>query len=208
MKTLLFKESLDLTLLLFALMFLFKGSNIVFFGCLTLLLLLVHFHRLPKRAKPKFGENVITAPSDGTVLSVTEEDGMYHIVIYLAVTDVHVQWFPVDGIVRNIIYKHGTFDLAHILKKSQHNERMTTIIENPNGIVRIDQIAGQLARRIVNWSISNSYVKRGNLLGMIKLSSRVDLYIPSENTEVFVKPNDKLVGKLTPVAKWKKIDLN
>ena len=204
MKTLLFRESLDLTLLLFALMFLFKRSDIVFLGCLTLLLLLAHFHRLPRRPKPKFGENVITAPSDGTILSVVEEDGMYHIVIYLAVTDVHVQWFPVDGVVRNIIYKHGTFNLAHVLEKSQHNERMTTIIENPNGIVRIDQIAGQLARRIVNWSISNSYVKRGNLLGMIKLSSRVDLYIPSENTEVFVKPNDKLVGKLTPVAKWKK----
>lgn len=202
MKTLLFRESLDLAVLLFALMFSFRGSNLVFFGCLGMLLLLAHFHRLPKRPRPRFDDSVITAPSDGTVMSVTEEDGMYHIAIYLAVTDVHVQWYPVDGVVRNVLYKHGTFNLAHILEKSKHNERMTTIIENPNGVVRVDQIAGQLARRIVNWSISNTYVKRGNLLGMIKLSSRVDLYIPSENTEVFVKPDDKLQGKLTPVAKW------
>ena len=202
MKTLLFRESLDLAVLLFALMFSFRGSNLVFFGCLGMLFLLAHFHRLPKRPRPRFDDNVITAPSDGTVISVTEEDGMHHIAIYLAVTDVHVQWYPVDGVVRNVLYKRGTFNLAHILEKSKYNERMTTIIENPKGVVRVDQIAGQLARRVVNWSISNTYVKRGNLLGMIKLSSRVDLYIPSENTVVFVKPDDKLQGKLTPVAKW------
>ena len=171
--------------------------------------MLIYFHRLPKRKKPDFDDTIITSPTDGTLLDVSvTEDDMYKIVIYLSVFDVHVQWFPVDGVVRNIIYKPGSFNMAHLLEKSQYNERMSTIIESAHGIVRIDQIAGQVARRIVNWTISNSYVKRGNLMGMIKLSSRVDVYLPVDSVELFVKPNDVLVGKLTPIAKWKKIEEN
>lgn len=209
MKTLLFKESLDITILVVVLMFVFRSSNIVFFLCMFIIAMLIYFHRLPKRKKPDFDDTIITSPTDGTLLDVSvTEDDMYKIVIYLSVFDVHVQWFPVDGVVRNIIYKPGSFNMAHLLEKSQYNERMSTIIENAHGIVRIDQIAGQVARRIVNWTISNSYVKRGNLMGMIKLSSRVDVYLPVDSVELFVKPNDVLVGKLTPIAKWKKIEEN
>ena len=79
---------------------------------------------------------------------------------------------------------------------------MTTIIQNEHGVVRVDQIAGQVGRRIVNKSISNTYIKRGNLMGMIKLSSRVDIYLPVKKVKLFIHKNDTVTGKLTPIAKW------
>lgn len=203
MKTLLFKESLDIVVVLCLLMFIFKQYNSVFIFCIVLILMLVFFYRLPSRSKPSFDNRFITAPSDGKVLKITKtKDNMYKISIYLSIFDVHTQWYPVDGVIRNVIYKKGSFNLAHILEKSDYNERMTTIIQNKKGIVRVDQIAGQIARRIVNNSISNTYIKRGNLMGMIKLSSRVDIYLPSNKIELIVQPNERIIGKITPIAKW------
>jgi phosphatidylserine decarboxylase len=154
--------------------------------------------------KPSFDESFITSPCDGKVLSITEtKDEMYKISIYLSVLDVHIQWYPVDGLIRNVMYRKGEFNLAHILEKSDYNERMTTIIQNKNGIVRVDQIAGQVARRIVNKSISNTYVKRGNRMGMIKLSSRVDIFLPVKKVKLFINEGDTVSGKTTPIGKWK-----
>jgi phosphatidylserine decarboxylase len=165
---------------------------------------LIYFYRIPKRLKPSFDESFITAPSDGKILNISKtKDEMYKITIYLSILDVHVQWYPVDGLIRNIMYRKGEFNLAHLLEKSDYNERMTTIIQNKKGIVRVDQIAGQVARRIVNKSISNTYVKRGNQMGMIKLSSRVDIYLPINKVKLFVQEGDKLTGKTTPIGKWK-----
>lgn len=203
MNTLLFKESIELVILLCVIMFIFKHNNIIFTLCLIVLCMLCYFYRLPKRAKPQLDDSIITAPSDGTVLSITTtKEGLYKIAIYLSIFNVHTQYYPVDGLIRNVIYKKGEFNLAHILEKSDYNEKMSTIIQNQKGVVRVDQIAGQVARRIVNKSISNTYVKRGNLMGMIKLSSRVDIYLPINKVELFIQKNDKLTGKLSPIAKW------
>lgn len=203
MQTLLFKESIDIVVLMCVLMIIFKQFNFIFVSCLLIIGMLVYFYRLPKRLKPTFDESIITSPSDGTVLDISEtKDGMYKISIYLSILDVHVQWYPVDGLVRNLMYRKGEFNLAHILEKSDFNERMTTIIQNKNGIVRVDQIAGQVARRIVNKSISNTYIIRGNQMGMIKLSSRVDIYLPLKKVKLHIEKGDKLLGKTSPIAKW------
>jgi phosphatidylserine decarboxylase len=199
MQTLLFKESLDLVVLICLVMFIFKQL----FLCLVLLWILIYFYRLPKRMKPIFDDNFITSPSDGKVLKISEtKDGFYKITIYLSIFDVHVQWYPMDGLIRNITYRKGEFNLAHMLEKSDFNERMTTIIQNETGIVRVDQIAGQVARRIVNKSIPNTFVKRGNQMGMIKLSSRVDLYLQSNKVKLFIHEGDRVYGKTTPIGKW------
>jgi phosphatidylserine decarboxylase len=129
---------------------------------------------------------------------------LYKITIYLSIFDVHTQWFPVSGKITSITRKEGEFNLAHILEKSEYNERFTTIIQ-PNkirGSVRIDQIAGQVARRIVNWSKKNTNVNRGDLLGMIKLSSRVDLYLPVNNIRLHVKKGDNVKGNETSIGTW------
>ena len=203
MKTLLFKESIELVVLLCVIMIIFKHYNIIFTACLVILGMLCFFYRLPKRPKPDFDDAIITSPSDGTILNIsTTKEGLYKISIYLSIFNVHTQWYPVNGLIRNIIYKKGDFNLAHILEKSDFNEKMTTIIQNEHGIVRVDQIAGQVARRIVNKSISNTYIKRGNLMGMIKLSSRVDIYLPVKKVKLFVHKDDTVTGKLTPIAKW------
>lgn len=203
MKTLLFKESIELVVLLCVIMIIFKQYNIIFTACLVILGMLCFFYRLPKRAKPDFDDAIITSPSDGTILNIsTTKEGLYKISIHLSILNVHTQWYPVNGLIRNIIYKKGEFNLAHILEKSDCNEKMTTIIQNEHGVVRVDQIAGQLARRIVNKSISNTYIKRGNLMGMIKLSSRVDIYLPVKKVKLFVHKDDTVTGKLTPIAKW------
>lgn len=203
MKTLLFKESIELVILIGLIMYIFRHWNILFFPMIAILIMLCIFYRLPKRLKPRYVDSIITSPSDGKILKISEtEDDFYKIAIYLSPLDVHVQWYPVDGIIKNTIYRKGAFNLAYIMEKSDYNERMSTIIQSNHGVVRVDQIAGQVARRIVNWSISNSYVKRGNLMGMIKLSSRVDLYLPKNKVKLFVKENDRMTGKLTAIAQW------
>jgi phosphatidylserine decarboxylase len=129
---------------------------------------------------------------------------LYKITIYLSIFDVHTQWFPVSGEITSITRKEGEFNLAHILEKSEYNERVTTIIQphKIRGSVRVDQIAGQIARRIVNWSKKNTNVHRGTLLGMIKLSSRVDLYLPVNNVRLHVKKGDKVKGNETSIGTW------
>ena len=203
MRTLIFQESIEIIVILCIIMFAFRTNDYIFVFTIVLMGCLIFFYRLPKRHLPDFNKEIITAPTDGLILDIVKEsNGLTRITIYLSIFDVHVQWYPTHGIVRNIIYKKGEFNLAHILEKSKYNEKMSTIIQNEYGVVRVDQIAGQVARRIANWSISNTRVKRGSLLGMIKLSSRVDLYLPTNKVKILVNKETKITGKLTPIAKW------
>ena len=218
MKTLLFEESPEFVYILFILMIVFKKYNIIFFLSTFIFIMLCVFFRLPVRNTLAEGDDtVITSPSDGTILSISivnsgdssnklydSSNKLYKITIYLSIFDVHTQWFPVSGKITSITRKEGEFNLAHILEKSEYNERFTTIIQ-PNkirGSVRIDQIAGQVARRIVNWSKKNTNVNRGDLLGMIKLSSRVDLYLPVNNVRLHVKKGDNVKGNETSIGTW------
>lgn len=203
MRTLIFQESIEIIVVLCIIMFAFRTNDYIFVSIIILIGCLIFFYRLPKRQLPDFKRDIITAPTDGLILDIVKEsNGLTRITIYLNIFDVHVQWYPTHGIVRNVIYKKGEFNLAHILEKSKYNEKMSTVIQNEYGVVRIDQIAGQVARRISNWSISNTRVKRGSLLGMIKLSSRVDMYLPTSKVKILVNTKTKITGKLTPIAKW------
>ena len=203
MRTLIFQESIEIIVILCIVMFAFRTNDYIFVFIIVLMGCLIFFYRLPKRTLPDFNKEIITAPTDGLILDIVKEsNGLTRITIYLSIFDVHVQWYPTHGIIRNIIYKKGEFNLAHLLEKSKYNEKMSTIIQNEYGVVRVDQIAGQVARRIANWSISNTRVKRGSLLGMIKLSSRVDLYLPTKKVKILVNKQTKITGKLTPIAKW------
>ena len=81
---------------------------------------------------------------------------------------------------------------------------ISTIIQNKRGIVRVDQIAGQFGQRIVNWSNTNNSVQKGQLMGMIKFSSQVDIFLPSYKIKLLSSMDDKIIGKITPIAKWVK----
>jgi len=205
MKTLLFQESMDLVIGLLLLMGVFRDITHVFVFVLVVLLSLIFMYRVPNIRRQTFDQNVISSPCYGKVLSIEETDTSMILKIYLNIFDVHVQWFPMNGKVRTVKYKDGQFNLAHILEKSDYNEKVTTVIQNNFGIIRVDQIAGQLFRRIVNWSEPGMFVKRGQPLGMIKLSSRVDIHIPLRKARLLVSEGDYVYGKKTPIAEWRSL---
>ena len=171
-------------------------------GCLVVLFSLMYFYRLPENELPNESKNIITAPAHGRVVDIQTDKEFYKIVIYLNLFDVHVQWYPTHGTLTDQIYKKGEFNLAYLLEKSQYNEKLTTKIKNEFGEVRIDQIAGQLARRISNWGVLYTKVNRGSPMGMIKLSSRVDIYLPKNKVELLISNNTQVFGNISRIAKW------
>lgn len=202
-KSCLLQESPLIVIVIQLLMILFKDYPIALVSLSALIATLLYFYRVPTRPRIKAPYETLVSPSDGTVLEIQpKRNGYTRIAIYLSPLDVHLQWYPTYGVVVERRYVPGQFNLAYVTSKSQYNERMSTLVRNEYGIVRIDQIAGQLARRIVNTATLHTVVRRGERMGMIKLSSRVDLHLPSDATRVLVKKGDKIVGNRTPIAEW------
>ena len=111
MRTLLFKESVELSVFLIVLMIICKNYNIILTSILLLLCVLIYLFRVPKRELPKLNETYILAPCDGSIIDIeyTSND-MIKIKIQMNIFDVHVQWYPVEGIIRNVINKKGNFN--------------------------------------------------------------------------------------------------
>lgn len=204
MRTLFFQESKLLFLCLCVIMVIAIALRNLYIisGCLVVLFCLIYFYRIPENKLPNYSKNIITAPAYGKVVDIQTDKEFYRIVIYLNIFDVHVQWYPTHGTITDQLYKKGEFNLAYLLEKSQYNEKLTTKIKNEFGEVRIDQIAGQLARRISNWGLLNTKVNRGTPMGMIKLSSRVDIYLPKNKVELLISKNTQVFGNLSQIAKW------
>lgn len=202
-KSCLLKESPLVVIVIQLLMILFK-DYILALVCLSILMVaLLYFYRVPSRPRIRAPYETIVSPSDGTVLEIeSKTNGYTRIAIYLSPLDVHLQWYPTYGVVVERRYVPGQFNLAYIASKSRYNERVSTLVRNEYGVVRIDQIAGQLARRIVNTATLHTVVRRGEHMGMIKLSSRVDVHVPSSATRILVKKGDTVVGNLTRIAEW------
>ena len=208
MRTLLFTESPMLVYILFYITInvYYKYNNyIVLFIAASLLLLFVYFYRFPLRyeqfkLKPS-NENNIIAPSDGTVQEITKDTkGNIIIKVFLAVSDVHVQWCPVAGEVVSIQYIPGTFMPAKFLQKSKYNERNVVLFKTKkNQFVEVKQIAGIIATRISCWINPSQLIKQGEPYGMIKLSSRVDITIPA-SSKVLVKTGETIYGCQTILA--------
>jgi phosphatidylserine decarboxylase len=200
MQTLLFNESMDLVAMCILLIHMFPKFKSVLIGILCVL---VYLYRVPNRPSITGDPTRIVSPCDGTVLDIIDlPNGFTQIIIYLSILDVHAQWFPTDGTVHETVYTPGKFNLAHILEKSDYNEKVTTILETPYGQVRINQIAGQVARRIVNWSRPGQCVNRGDLMGMIKLSSRVDLFLPTSKYSTCIRMGSRVFGNKTIIGNW------
>lgn len=147
--------------------------------------LLYHFHRNPPRHLPQmYSEKSILSPSDGQIIKIKSSDDFYHIAIFLSPLDVHLQYAPAEGQVMSQQHQDGTFHIAYLFEKSQYNERMITHLRTTtNHDLYIVQIAGMVARRIVSFCTEGSELAAGEPLGMIKLSSRVDLVIPRGSVE-------------------------
>ncbi|MFO1130359.1 MAG: phosphatidylserine decarboxylase [Rickettsiales bacterium] len=153
-------------------------------------LLLVYFFRDPARFVP-LNDNLILAPADGIIQDITiatppDELGivsqMRKISIFLSPLDVHVNRIPINGIIKKVHYHPGQFLNASLDKASILNERCSFELEFNNNEetkqIYCVQIAGFVARRIVNNLIANQEVKAGERFGIIKFSSRMDIYLP------------------------------
>ena len=150
------------------------------------------------------------APADGKIVVVQEVNEMeyFHdrrlmISIFMDVTNVHANWYPVDGVVKHVSHQNGKFMKAWLPKASTENERSMVVIETPEGhMVMARQIAGAVARRIVTYAQPGEECYIDEHMGFIKFGSRVDVYLPL-GTEPCVKLGQKTTGNETIIAKLK-----
>ena len=190
-----------------------KHEDIVLLGLSAAVLLvfwflIVSFFREPRRVKIH-DDALVFAPCDGRVVvtEVVNEHEYFggrevmQISIFMSVTNVHMNWFPVGGLVKYFKYHPGRFLIAWHPKSSTENERTTTVVERVNGEeVLFRQIAGVVARRIVSYVKVGSQVKQNDVCGFIKFGSRIDILIPKDS-ELLVEIGDQVVGTQTPIAR-------
>ena len=173
---------------------------------LLFLLLILQFFRNPVRTV-EINDNHIIAPVDGKVVVIEEvfegeyfKDKRLQVSIFMSPINVHVTRYALNGLVKFSKYHPGKFLVAWHPKASEENERTTVVIENRVfGEVLYRQIAGALARRIVNYAEEGMQVTQGTDAGFIKFGSRVDLFLPL-GTQINVKLNDKAIGGKTIIA--------
>ena len=170
------------------------------------------FFREPRRVQIHDDE-LLFSPCDGRVVVtevVTDDEyikgEMMQISIFMSVTNVHVNWMPVRGVVEYFKHHHGRFLVAWHPKSSTENERTTTVVRLANGDkVLIRQIAGFVARRIVSYMIPGKEVEQNSVMGFIKFGSRVDILVPKDS-ELYVEIGDPVIGSQTPIARLKRRD--
>jgi len=181
-------------------------QKVVEITVLLLLLLVLQFFRNPVRTV-EINDNHIIAPVDGKVVVIEEvfegeyfKDKRLQVSIFMSPINVHVTRYALNGEVKFSKYHPGKFLVAWHPKASEENERTTVVIENRVfGEVLYRQIAGALARRIVNYAEEGMYVTQGTDAGFIKFGSRVDLFLPL-GTKINVKLNEKAIGGKTIIA--------
>jgi phosphatidylserine decarboxylase len=167
------------------------------------------FFRNPKRII-NANENEILCPADGTVMQVTEEyneilqKNCKVVRIFLSVFNVHVQRAPIEGEITYIEYKKGKFLPAMNENAHFENEQNLVLFQNTKDIekkVLCTQIAGLIARKIVMWKKEKDILKIGDLYGMIKFGSQVDIYMPN-NVDIKIQKKQKVIAGKTVIANW------
>lgn len=176
--------------------------------CLAFFLLILQFFRVPARNQ-SIGERLIIAPCDGKVVVIEDtieteyfKEKRKQVSIFMSPVNVHVNWYPISGVVKYLRYHEGKYLVAWHPKASTENERTTVVIEKEGKFnVLVRQIAGALAKRIVYYPHENDMVKQGAELGFIKFGSRVDLYLPLD-AKINVNIGQKTVGGVTIIAEF------
>lgn len=179
--------------------------NIIFILTLGPLLFLISFFRIPNR-KLTIRENAVIAPADGKVVVIEEttdeeyfKDKRLQVSIFMSPANVHVNRNPISGEVVYNQYHKGKYLVAWHPKSSTENERHSVVIRQGNTEILVKQIAGALAKRIVNYLQVGQKVSQTDEMGFIKFGSRVDLLLPA-GTRVNVKLNQAVQGGVTVIA--------
>lgn len=180
-----------------------KGIQVI---ALVFLVLILQFFRNPKR-NTIINDNHIIAPVDGKVVVIEEvyepeffQDKRLQVSIFMSPINVHVTRYPVNGIIKFSKYHPGKYLVAWHPKASEENERTTVVVENPvYGPVLYRQIAGALARRIVNYAQEGHRAVQGEDAGFIKFGSRVDLFLPI-GSKINVQLGEVVKGGITIIS--------
>ncbi len=180
---------------------------VVMIATAVLLVFILSFFRIPSR-KHSEGEDLIVAPCDGTVVVMEEvqpdeyfSDKRLQLSIFMSPLNVHVNRNPVSGEVVYSKYHPGKYLVAWHPKSSTENERHSVVYRKDGKEVLVKQIAGALAKRIVNYLKPGDQVTQGSEMGFIKFGSRVDLVLPLD-AKIEVKINQKVKGGVTVLGKW------
>ncbi len=157
-----------------------------------------YFFRNPPRAIPA-GENLIVSPADGKVVRVyalpdeCEQPGGIGVSIFLNIFDVHVNRSPIQGELANLEYKRGKFKAAFDEQAPRVNEQNILTLKGQGMMVIVKQIAGLIARRVICWKKPGNNIERGELIGLIRFGSRVDVLLPKQ-VKLRVKKGDRVKG--------------
>jgi phosphatidylserine decarboxylase len=182
-------------------------SWLIFIITLVVLVLIISFFRIPKR-NYSTGDNLIVAPCDGKVVVVEEvqadeyfTDRRIQVSIFMSPLNVHVNRNPVTGDVVYSEYHKGKYLVAWHPKSSTENERHSVVYRKNGKELLAKQIAGALAKRIVNYLKPGMQVKQNDEMGFIKFGSRVDMLLPLD-AKINVKIGDVAKGGITVIAVW------
>ncbi len=176
---------------------------------MVIYLLIVNFFRFPNRVIIR-DDNTILAPADGKIVVIEEteepeyfKDRRIQVSIFMNIFNVHINWFPVNGVIKYFKYHKGNFAAAYLPKSSTENERTTIVIECNNGkTILMRQIAGAMAKRIVSYAPVGGKARQDQHAGFIKFGSRVDLFLPLD-TKINVKLGQKTTGSQTVIGTFK-----
>src|SRR5687768_9804958 len=181
------------------------GLWLAAFVLLLLALWVAYFFRDPERTGER-GSSLVVSPADGKLIMITEVDEpnfvkgrAIRLSIFMNVFNVHVNRYPVDGVVSYVHYNKGKFLNAAAEKSSLENEQSSVGIESGRRRILVRQIAGLIARRIVTYSKIGDSAKQGERMGIIRFGSRVDVFIPT-TSNVRAKLGDLTTAGVTVLA--------
>ena len=168
--------------------------------CLLLLVFTISFFRDPTRVIPPDPKDIVS-PADGKVVEITPVEGGTMVAIFLSVFNVHTQRAPIAGTITSVSYHPGKFLDVRNPKSSAENENRVVLITGADGYrVKVRQIAGLIARRIVGWKHEGDRVEKGEHIGMIRFGSRVEITVPT-GAAIVVKLGETAKGGETIVAR-------
>lgn len=179
---------------------------VILIGSILVFFLIIQFFRNPNRETTLNHAHII-APVDGKVVVVEEvfekeyfKDQRLMVSVFMSPINVHVTRHPVGGIVKYSKYHPGKYHAAWLPKSSEENERTTVVVENEiAGEIMYRQVAGAMAKRIVNYAEVGAEVVQGTDSGFIKFGSRVDVFMPLD-AKVKVRLNEKVKGGISIIA--------
>jgi phosphatidylserine decarboxylase len=169
---------------------------------ILLSIFIAYFFRNPGRVIPN-GNNLIVSPADGKVVKIFRppNGGDQTISIFLSIFNVHVNRSPISGELKKLEYKRGKFKAAFEDEASRVNEQNVVTIGG-NGIdIVVRQIAGLIARRVICWKKPGYSLQRGELFGLIRFGSRVDIVMP-EQARILVKVGDRVKGGSSIIGEY------